>query len=84
MIKEANSKYGKLQLVIGVPDDYEEHRCQYAREYVAEHIGTALSEAWIIQQTIPVDPVHTKDNHTYYRFKGHFLMEEIDETLSIE
>ena len=71
------TKYGEFEVVIGVPDEYGGHRCEYAREYVNEKIGGELSEHWVIQSTIPIEPVsEPTEGCDYYRFGGNVKMKE--------
>jgi len=69
-MSDAAPGFGEFELVIGVPEDYENHRCQYAREYVAEAFSQELVEAWVIQRTIPVEPIKGEPDRDYYEFGG--------------
>lgn len=70
--------YGTFEIQIGVPEDYDGHRCEYAREMVREKFGDGIVEAWVIQKTIPCDPPNAKPDKTYYEFGGNVKMERVE------
>ena len=70
--------YGQFNIVLGVPNGYEGHRCQYAREVLSERLGDRLVDSLVIQQTIPVDPVDAEPDREYYRFGGNVRLERIE------
>jgi len=70
--------YGNFEIVLGVPNDYDGHRCQYARETLRERFGEGLVEALVIQKTIPVDPVDSVSDKEYYEFGGNIKMERVE------
>lgn len=69
--------YGDFELTIGVPDDYEGHRCKYARKYLREHLGSELVQALVIQRAIPDQPRDAEEGKTYYRFGGNIIMSRV-------
>lgn len=73
-----NTKYGSFELVIGVPNDYDGHRCEYARSVISAKLGEGLKEALVIQKTIPVEPIDPDENKTYYEFGGNVRLERVE------
>jgi len=72
------NNYGSFEITIGVPDDYEEHRCEYARQKIGSTLGEEVIEAWVIQQTIPVEPPNADENKSYYKFGGNVKLERVE------
>jgi len=70
--------YGDFEVVLGVPDDFEGHRCAYAREVLRQKLGEGLVEALVIQQTIPCDPTGADDDREYYKFGGNIRMSRVE------
>lgn len=71
--------FGDFEIVLGVPDDYEGHRCQYARDVLGDKLGDGLVDALVIQRTIPVDPINADPESEYYEFGGNVRLDRIDD-----
>jgi len=69
---------GDFEIRLGVPEGYEGHRCEYARETVKNTLGEKIVKAWIIQRTIPCDPPYSDPNKTYYKFGGNLKLERVE------
>ena len=69
---------GDFQIVLGVPDDYDGHRCQYAREVLSDKLGDGLVDALVIQRTIPVDPIDGDPDSEYYEFGGNVRLGRVE------
>lgn len=70
--------YGDFEIVLGVPNDYDGHRCQYARETLRKRLGDGLVEALVIQKTIPVEPLDAEPEKEYYEFGGNVRLERVE------
>jgi hypothetical protein len=70
--------YGNFGITLGVPSDYDGHRCQYARETLRERLGAGLVDALVIQRAIPVEPVDGEPDKEYYEFGGNIKMERVE------
>ena len=70
---------GRFEIVLGVPEDYDGHRCQYARDVLGSKLGGGLVDSLVIQRTIPVDPVDAEPGREYYEFGGNVSLARVDD-----
>jgi hypothetical protein len=78
------NSYGSFEITIGVPEDYDGHRCKYARKVLRDAFGEEFITALVIQRTIPVDPVDAVEGKTYYEFGGNVKLPRIENLTPVE
>lgn len=72
-------KYGRFEITLKVPKDTDKHRCQIARERLAEAYSDSFVESLVIQQTIEKDRQPDSDG-VYYRFGGNVNLDRIGDS----